>query len=195
MCNVKKKNEIHKQNVIKLCSGGQNMLTNHSFNIGQFVVCPGHGVGQICDVEEKSHQSGPKRFYIIRVVANGLIIMVPENGKGNIMRGLVTKQEVQEIYIMLKEHDIEIDNSTWNRRHRAYMAKINSGSLKEIAEVFRSLFILKCRKTLSFGEKKLLELTENLLIKEISLSQGNKEKEVRQEIESCFVPLIKCQAQ
>ena len=36
-----------------------------------------------------------------------------------------------------KEH--RFDNQTWNRRYREYMDKIKTGSLYDVAEVFRDL--------------------------------------------------------
>jgi CarD family transcriptional regulator len=32
-----------------------------------------------------------------------------------------------------------MDNQTWNRRYREYMEKIKTGSLFEVAEVYRDL--------------------------------------------------------
>ena len=37
------------------------------FNIGDYAVCPGHGVGQICDIEEKEIGEEVKSFYITKI--------------------------------------------------------------------------------------------------------------------------------
>lgn len=155
------------------------------FKIGDYAVCPGHGVGQVTDIEERDLSDGKKYFYIIRILANGMTVMVPTDSEMGI-RELVDREEVEEVYGLLEDHDVEVDNSTWNRRYRDYMTKIKTGSLKEIAEVLRALFLLKSKKNLSFGEKKMLEQCRDLIAQEISLSQEMDKKEVDTRIDSYF---------
>ena len=50
------------------------------------------------------------------------------------------------------------------------MEKIKTGSVFEIAEVLRDLYVLKVDKELSFGEKKMLDTAKNLLLKELNLA-------------------------
>jgi CarD family transcriptional regulator len=66
------------------------------------------------------------------------------------------------------------------------MTKIKTGSLVEIADVLRQLFLLKHKKTLSFGEKKMLDQCKGLIAQEISISMGNEIKQVESKIDSCF---------
>lgn len=155
------------------------------FKIGDYAVCPGHGVGQVTNIEEKDLGGLKKYFYTIRILANGMTVMVPTDSENGI-RGLVGDETIDEVFTLLKDHQIEIDNSTWNRRYRDYMAKIKTGSLTEIAEVLRALFLLKAKKNLSFGEKKMLEQCRDLIAQEISLSQSKEKKDVDKHIDSYF---------
>lgn len=155
------------------------------FNIGDYAVCPGHGVGQVCDVEEKEVGGEKLSFYIIKIIANGMTVMVPTNSENGI-RELVGSSEINEVYELLQDHNVEIDNSTWNRRYREYMTKIKTGSLLEIADVLRALFLLRDKKNLSFGEKKMLEQCRDLLAQEISLSSGGDSKKVSTSIDEYF---------
>ena len=75
------------------------------------------------------------------------------------------------MYSILRKRDVPVDNQTWNRRYREYMEKIKTGSVFEVAEVYRDLLMLKLEKELSFGERKMLDTARNLLVKEISLAQ------------------------
>ncbi|MCB0351319.1 MAG: hypothetical protein KDD38_09065 [Bdellovibrionales bacterium] len=52
------------------------------------------------------------------------------------------------------------------------MEKIKTGSLYEIAEVFRDLYLLRGEKELSHGEKKMLELARGYLFRELQLCMG-----------------------
>ena len=155
------------------------------FKIGDYAVCPGHGVGQLVDVEERDLGGESKSFYILKVIANGMTVMVPTDSQDGI-RGLVGEKEITEVYELLNEHDVKIDNPTWNRRYREYMGKIKTGSLLEIADVLRALFLLKETKNLSFGEKKMLDQCKDLLAEEISLSAGGDAGEIKGTIDKCF---------
>ena len=155
------------------------------FSIGDYAVCPGHGVGQVVDVEERELGGKAMTFYIVKIMANGMKVMVPTNSEDGI-RGLVSQQEVDGVFGLLKDHDIEIDNSTWNRRYREYMLKLKTGSLFEIAEVLRALFLLKEKKNLSFGEKKMLAQCKELIAQEVSITGGLESSMVIDNIESCF---------
>ncbi len=155
------------------------------FSIGEYAVCPGHGVGQICDIEEREMGAQTKTFYIIKILANGMTVMVPTDSETGI-RGLVGEPDVMQVYSLLEDHDIKVDNSTWNRRYREYSAKIKTGSVVEIAEVLRQLFLLKEKKSLSFGEKKMLDQCRELLAQEFSLTNQSDKNSINEKINSYF---------
>lgn len=155
------------------------------FEIGSYVVCPGHGVGQVLNLESKDLGEEVKNFYIVKVISNGMTVMVPQDKKDG-LRELVTDNEISEVFSLLNDHDVELDNSTWNRRHRDYLAKVKTGSLLEIADVLRSLFLLKNVKKLSFGERKMMDQCKDLIIREIAIQSGNPESAIDGQIESCF---------
>jgi CarD family transcriptional regulator len=155
------------------------------FEIGSYVVCPGHGVGQVLNLESKQLEDEERAFYIVKVISNGMTVMVPRDKKDG-LRELVTNNEINEVFTLLSDHDVKVDNSTWNRRHRDYLAKVKTGSLTEIADVLRSLFLLKNVKKLSFGERKMMDQCKDLIIKEIAISTGKAENSIVTEIESCF---------
>lgn len=155
------------------------------FSIGDYAVCPGHGVGQICDIEERTMGSENKQFYIIKILANGMTVMVPTDSETGV-RGLVGEEEVQTVFNLLTDHNVKVDNSTWNRRYREYSAKIKTGSVVEIAEVLRQLFLLKEKKSLSFGEKKMLDQCRELLAQEFSLTKKIDKNAINEKINSYF---------
>ncbi len=155
------------------------------FQIGDYVVCPGHGVGQVLSLEKKEIGEEVKAFYTVKVVSNGMKVLIPSDSKEG-LRSLVTDNEVKEVYSLLENHNVEIDNSTWNRRHREYLFKVKTGSLLEIADVLRSLLLLKISKKLSFGERKMLDQCRDLLVKEIALSSGDAEEKIGTKIDTIF---------
>jgi CarD family transcriptional regulator len=105
------------------------------------------------------------------------------------LRCLIDAKEVPKVYAIMKtKREVLGDNQTWNRRYREYMEKIKTGSLFDVAEVFRDLFRLKLTKDLSFGERKLYDTAQILLVKELSKAKKKDEKTILLEIESLFAP-------
>ena len=157
------------------------------FKVGQLAVYPAHGVGVIESVEERELGGLPQRFYIMRILENEMIIMIPTvNAESVGLRPVISPRKVSEVYAILKDRDVVIENQTWNRRYRDYMKKIKTGSVYEVAQVLRDLFLLKLDKDLSFGERKMLDTARNLLIKELSIARRTSEEAIAREVESFF---------
>ena len=159
------------------------------FDIGDKAVYPGHGVGVIEAIESKTISGREQLFYILRIVDDGMTIMIPT---GNIdvvgLREVIPPVEIPRVFRILKERRVSLDNQTWNRRYREYMIKINTGSIFSIAEVLRDLQVLKMGKNLSFGERKILDTAKNLLVKELAVARDVKESDVLMEIKKIFEP-------
>jgi CarD family transcriptional regulator len=158
-----------------------------SFKVGDNAVYPGHGVGRVTAIESKEILGTMHTFYSINIIDSGMKIMVPKNRVETVgLRPIISRDEAKKVIEILKETNVKIDNQTWNRRYREYMEKIKTGSVFEIAEVLRDLFLLKVDKELSFGERKMLDQAKSLLVKEISLAKKAKEELVEQEIQTIF---------
>jgi len=157
------------------------------FKPGDKAVYPAHGVGEVKAIETREISGNKQTFYILKILDNGMTIMVPtQNVKSVGLREIIGEDQVEEVYEILSERDITVDNQTWNRRYREYMDKIKSGSVYEIAEVLRDLSLLKFEKELSFGERKMLDTARSLLVKELAIAQGMGEEEVLKEIQKIF---------
>jgi len=125
----------------------------------------------------------------MKVIENGMTIMIPTNNVESVgLRDVINKKEVPKVYAVMQSRKEGIaDNQTWNRRYREYMDKIKTGSLYDVAEVFRDLFLLKLNKDLSFGERKLYDTAQILLVRELSTAKKTDEDSILSEIESLFV--------
>jgi len=162
---------------------------NREFQVGDLAVYPAHGVGQIQAIESRVVNGEKHEFYIMKVLENGMVIMIPISNVESVgLRDIIAKKDVPKIYDVMKfRKDGLPDNQTWNRRYREYMDKIKTGSLYDVAEVFRDLFLLKLTKDLSFGERKLYDTAQVLLVKELSTAKNTDEDTIISEIESLFV--------
>jgi CarD family transcriptional regulator len=159
------------------------------FKKGDLAVYPAHGVGIIERIESQEISGCTQEFYIIRILENNMKIMVPTQNVDNVgLREIIGQNEVPKLYSILKKKDVIIDNQTWNRRYREYMDKIKTGSVFEVAEVYRDLLMLKEEKDLSFGERKMLDTARSLLVKEISLAKKVAEKQIEKDLDKIFAP-------
>ncbi|MDD5642953.1 MAG: CarD family transcriptional regulator, partial [Syntrophales bacterium] len=154
------------------------------FQIGQLAVYPAHGVGLIESIQERVISGNVHKFYIMRLLDNDMIIMIPMSNAENVgLRDIIDSNSVPEVYEILSLRPSRINNQTWNRRYRDYMDKIKTGSPFRVAEVLRDLTLLKTEKDLSFGERKMLDTAKNLLVKELSLVNEKQEDEIEAQLQ------------
>ncbi|MBI2340325.1 MAG: CarD family transcriptional regulator [Deltaproteobacteria bacterium] len=157
------------------------------FKVGDMAVYPAHGVGEVTSIEAREISGSKQLFYVLQILDSGMKIMVPTGNVNAVgLREIISEGEVRAVYDILKERDVTIDNQTWNRRYREYMDKIKTGSVYEIAEVYRDLSLLKSEKELSFGERKMLDTAKNLLIKELAFAEESDEDDIAEAIEEIF---------
>ena len=144
-------------------------------------------MGVIERIEAQEISGCTQDFYVMRILDSNMTIMIPTSNVNNVgLRDIIGRTEVSKLYAILKKRDVTIDNQTWNRRYREYMDKIKTGSVFEVAEVYRDLLILKLDKDLSFGERKMLDTARGLLVKEISLAKDVGEDQVEKDLDKIF---------
>ena len=161
------------------------METN--FAIGDKAVYPGHGVAEITCIETREISGRKQNFYILKALDSGMKIMIPTSNVGTVgLREVISEDEVEEVYDILRSSEISVEGQTWNRRYREYMEKIKTGSIFEIAEVLRDLLRLKFDKDLSFGERKMLDTARSLLVKELAVAKRQSEAKIEKELEHIF---------
>lgn len=157
------------------------------FKIGDKAVYPAHGVGIIEDIQIKEISGTKRTFYVLRILEKDMTILIPTDNAETVgLRGIIDKKEIPKVFRILAERNGKVDCQTWNRRYREYMEKIKSGSVFEVAEVLRDLVHLKQDKDLSFGERQMLDLAQNLLVKELAIAKNTAEEKIRLRLMSIF---------
>lgn len=157
------------------------------FKVGDKAVYPALGVAEVVSIEEKDIAGNRQKFYVLKILDTDRKIMVPvKNAESVGLRSPISEAEIREIFSILKERTIAFDNQTWNRRYRGFMDKIKTGSVFDVAEVMRDLYRLKAEKSLSFGERRMLETARSLIVKEIAVARKKSEDRIQLEIEKIF---------
>jgi CarD family transcriptional regulator len=160
------------------------------FKVGDLAVYPAHGVGRINSIETRIVNGEEHDFYMMKIIENEMTIMIPTWNVEQVgLRDVIDKKEITKVYdVMKKREDSTTETQTWNRRYREYMDKIKTGSLYDVAEVYRDLSLLKLTKDLSFGERKLYDTAQTLLVMELSTARKTDEKTIMSEMEMLFPP-------
>lgn len=141
---------------------------NSKFKVNSYVVYPGHGVALIKAIEEKDISNEKQKFYVLEILENKMKILLPlKNAKKVGLRNIISNNEVKEVFAILKSKPGSGDPN-WNKRHTEYQEKIRTGSIVKASEVYRDLMFAKSEKELSFGERKILDITKKLIVTEIS---------------------------
>lgn len=135
------------------------------FKIGQKVVHPLHGVGEVQKIEEKVILGNTSRFSVIDFNTNRLQIMVNLDQK-TMIRKIASKNELEKAYDIMKKKCGKLPSRS-SDRFNFNMKKIKSSDLNQMAEVIRDLSDLNRRKKLSRKELTLLKSARKIFCNEI----------------------------
>jgi CarD family transcriptional regulator, regulator of rRNA transcription len=149
-----------------------------SFSIGDKVVYPNHGVGIIEQISSRTIGAQVERFYLLKIKASSLKVMVPFHNVGSVgLRRVVRNGEVQKILDFLTDGKCE-NNADWKYRFKENSDKMRTGSLLDVAIVLKGLLLLGQTKPLSFREKKMLERARYLLVSELAMAKNRGEPDI-----------------
>jgi CarD family transcriptional regulator len=153
-------------------------MNNQSFSIGDKVVYPNHGVGVIEQISSRTIGTQIERFYLLKIKASSLKVMVPFHNVGSVgLRRVVRNGEVQKVLDFLMDGEIE-NNADWKYRFKENSDKMRTGSLLDVAVVLKGLLLLAQTKPLSFREKKMLERARYLLVSELAMARNCEETDI-----------------
>src|ERR1041385_9128253 len=159
-----------------------HMASDLNFQIGDKVVYPNHEVGIIEQIGSPTIGSNVERYYMLKIKASSLKVMVPFSNAGTVgLRRVVKNGEVQKIIDYLSCADEAASNADWKDRFKENSDKMRTGTLFETAVVLKSLLVLHHIKPLSFREKKMLDRARYLLVSELAMSR-NVEEQVMEDV-------------
>ncbi len=141
------------------------------FEVGDYVVYPMHGVGQISAISKQVILGKRKQCYVLELSSSKMKVMIPvENSREIGIRSIIKKKDVKKVLDLLKKDEVDTEED-WKLRYQKNMDKIKSGSIYSVAEVCRNLYKRAKDKELSLMERRLYESAYNLISSEIALSR------------------------
>jgi CarD family transcriptional regulator len=157
-----------------------------TFQVGDKVIYPNHGLGIVERVEEKTILGTTCGFFHLRIVSNDTTVFVPvANVDGVGLRKAITDEEVDRLFTLLGDGRID-NHQNWKGRFKDNSDKMRTGSIYDMADVLKSLTFLSKTKSLSFREKRMLDRAKALIISEVSEVVREKALEIEQKVESAL---------
>jgi len=158
------------------------------FSIGDKVVYPGYGVGQVSAIEERD-LNGRKEHYLVLAFTdteNISKVMIPNSSITEVgLRPPSSAKIVKEALEFLK-NGVPEAFVTWKDRFTAHTVMVAKGDLMSIARVLKSLYIQNQRKPLSFREKKMYQRCLLLMSSETALVKNLSRQKVEENIQTAL---------
>ena len=142
--------------------------SGHEFSVGDHVVYPAHGVGQVQGIETQEVAGLKLEVYVITFDHEKMTLRVPtKKAVTSGLRPLAEGNVVSQALTTLKGR-ARVKRTMWSRRAQEYEAKINSGDLISIAEVVRDLHRAENQPEQSYSERQLYESALDRMAREVA---------------------------
>ena len=140
----------------------------NNYKIGEIVVHPKHGVGEIIKIESMELSNIKSKFYVVKMEQSKLTIRVPLEKQLEVgLRKISSKKNIEEVINTLKLKP-KIRRIMWSRRAQEYETKIYSGDPIKIAEVVRDLFRKDSQPEQSYSERQMFQMALERLAREVA---------------------------
>ena len=157
---------------------------NKEFKIGEIVVYPKHGVGEIVKIESMEVSSIKTKFYVVKMEQGKLTIRVPLDKQNEVgLRKISSKKIIDEVFSVLKLKP-KIRRIMWSRRAQEYDTKIFSGDPIKIGEVVRDLFRKNSQPEQSYSERQMFQVALERLAREVAAVEKTDYFQATEKIES-----------
>jgi CarD family transcriptional regulator len=153
------------------------------FAVGDFVVYPTHGVGQVTGVESFEIAGEDLRLFVISFERERMTLKVPitkvqESG----LRKLANRKIIDNALKTLKGR-VRVKRTMWSRRAQEYDAKINSGDPIQIAEVVRDLHRNEDQPDQSYSERQMYQAALDRFSRELAAVENTAPEEAVEKLE------------
>ena len=158
------------------------------FAAGDRVVYPLHGGAIVKEIQAREQKGERVEYYILQMLFESMTVALPVSSAEKLgLRTIGDEGTLTTIKAVLQENpDVQaVKSISWNRRFQLYMDKIKSGSVVEVAKIFKLLTLLERNKKISVGERRLLHSTKQILQSEVMLIRNIDAQNASNWLEEC----------
>jgi len=135
--------------------------------VGDIIFYPMHGAGVIDSIEHCDVMGEDKSYYVLKLPMGNLKVMIPTDNADNVgIRDIMEKEQVDEVIsVFASPPDKPV--GSWNKRFNAHLERMKSGNPSDVAAVARNLLLQDRQRKVSSGERRLLDLSKQILVSEL----------------------------
>lgn len=157
-------------------------LPSLTFNAGEYVVYPTHGVGKVADVTKQKIAGSELEMLVVNFDKDKMTLRIPTAKIQHVgLRKIADEKTMNEAFETL-QGKAKIKKVMWSRRAQEYENKINSGNPVAIAEVVRDLYRSDNLAEQSYSERQIYEQAVNRLASEVSVFSSCSIEEANQKL-------------
>ncbi|MGD9048574.1 MAG: CarD family transcriptional regulator [Anaerolineae bacterium] len=139
------------------------------FAVGDKVVHPHHGPGQITGIEHKEFMHGKEHYYVIDIPAQGLTLHIPKHRVGEIgVRPAMPQAQFQQVLDILRSRPDELPQDHKERQEQI-LEKLQTGKPSDLAEAVRDLAWYQKMSHLTKRDTDYMDRGRKLLAAEMAL--------------------------
>ena len=147
-------------------------LPTVSFNSGEYVVYPTHGVGKISDISKQTIAGSELELLVVNFDKDKMTLRIPMTKVPYVgLRKISEPDTISEALETLKGK-AKIKKIMWSRRAQEYENKINSGNPVAVAEVVRDLYREENLAEQSYSERQIYEQAFERLASEVAVCEN-----------------------
>jgi CarD family transcriptional regulator len=142
-----------------------------SFKIGDRVVHPQHGVGDVVNLEEREFEPGVTRRYYEISIPGGISLWVPFDPPSFGLRRLAERREIEHCRAILLSRPSPLGEDA-RTRQSILVNRLKTGTIRTQCEVVRDLFSFGEHKSLYGSMAGFFKQTQNVLCQEWAIVEG-----------------------
>lgn len=138
------------------------------FQLGDKVVYPNHGIGEIKNVTEINVAGHTAQFFEVYIFSSKSVVKVPAGNAVSVgLRKLLNKDDIENLYAYLRGKEL-VSYDDWKERFKLNSDLMRTGKIDDMVKVLKNLYFVSLRKPLSFREKRMYERSTQLIASEIA---------------------------
>ena len=142
------------------------------FEVGDRVVHPQHGVGEVAKLEEREFGSGvTRRYYEISILSAGSTLWVPIDSPSFGLRSLAERSEIKNCRKILASRPAPLVDDARSRQS-VLAERLKHGTIRVYCEVVRDLYAFGEHKSLYGSMAGFFRQTQTVLCEEWAIVEG-----------------------
>ncbi|MBL8686775.1 MAG: CarD family transcriptional regulator [Alphaproteobacteria bacterium] len=155
-----------------------------SYQKGDLVVYPTHGVGRVVGVETQEFSGIKIEVILINFDKEKMMLRVPVAKARNAGLRRLSSRKVMDTALGALKTKSRVKRAMWSRRAQEYETKINSGNPVAIAEVVRELYRTTAEQEMqSYSERQMYQSALDRLVRELAAVENIDESSANAKLE------------